>query len=528
MIGLDRPSVTLSGRRVVSGPGRPGGPHRRRYLPGLDALETREVLSTLVVMNTNASGPGSLRQLVQTAANGDVVTFDPGLNGKTIKSNSGSIAVLKNVQILGPGKDLLTLDASYGQMFRVLSGATNVTIAGLTIKGGVDEVEGGAIRDWGGNNSTLVLRDDAFIGNKVFGDNARGGAVAKEKGTLRIEGCVFRENTVESLPGHGDASGAAVFAQGRLVVIDSTFEDGQVRAGTLPSQLFTTRGGTGRGGAIAYSAAKGAVADLEGRPVNPEGRSLAGVFISGSTFRSNLIYAGYGAALPKTPTDGGDAFGGAVSIEANDVDGLTVQVLTSQFRDNEANAGQAGEGLGNDLPANGGNAYGGGVWVNAGTSAGLSLLVDQQSGFFGNIAAGGNGRSMPKMSDPSLFHSRRAGDGHGGGIAIEAAESTLATFSIKNSLFASDAEGGRGGWIGQNSTDVWGGDGGNGYGGGVWIDAGASTDSTFSVVGDTFIACGAWGEFGGSATLELGFGGTGGDGIGGALDFHAGGSPARS
>ncbi|MGA9922026.1 MAG: hypothetical protein WBQ29_01410 [Isosphaeraceae bacterium] len=42
---------------------------RRRSRPSLEALETRQLLSTYVVINTNDSGAGSLRQAIINANN---------------------------------------------------------------------------------------------------------------------------------------------------------------------------------------------------------------------------------------------------------------------------------------------------------------------------------------------------------------------------------------------------------------------------------------------------------------------------
>ena len=57
--------------------------------------------ATLTVMNTNDSGPGSLRQALADAHNEDVINFDPSLNGQTITLTSGELVVNKIVSIYG-------------------------------------------------------------------------------------------------------------------------------------------------------------------------------------------------------------------------------------------------------------------------------------------------------------------------------------------------------------------------------------------------------------------------------------------
>ena len=72
--------------------------HRARvvFRPHGWELEGRTLLSTLTVMNNQASGPGSLPQEVAQASSGDTIDFAPGLAGETIRlsaplSFSGSL-----------------------------------------------------------------------------------------------------------------------------------------------------------------------------------------------------------------------------------------------------------------------------------------------------------------------------------------------------------------------------------------------------------------------------------------------------
>lgn len=49
----------------------------------------RGTAATLIVTNANDSGPGSLRQALADANNGDTIQFDVALNGQTISLTSG-------------------------------------------------------------------------------------------------------------------------------------------------------------------------------------------------------------------------------------------------------------------------------------------------------------------------------------------------------------------------------------------------------------------------------------------------------
>src|SRR5436309_15597040 len=53
----------------------------------------------IVVTNTNDSGPGSLRQALADANDGDTIDFDPSLNGQTVTLTSGQLNVDKDVAI---------------------------------------------------------------------------------------------------------------------------------------------------------------------------------------------------------------------------------------------------------------------------------------------------------------------------------------------------------------------------------------------------------------------------------------------
>ena len=63
--------------------------------------------TTITVTNTNDSGPGSLRQALANASDGDTINF--AVTG-TIGLTSGQLLVDKNVTISGPGTAILNVD----------------------------------------------------------------------------------------------------------------------------------------------------------------------------------------------------------------------------------------------------------------------------------------------------------------------------------------------------------------------------------------------------------------------------------
>jgi hypothetical protein len=141
--------------------------------------------ATITVINTNDSGPGSLRQALANASNGDTINF--AVTG-TISLISGELVIGKNVTIAGPGANRLSIDG--GQelgstyTFAVVSGET-VTISGLTITGdggGIRNddailtvsncVVSGAAQQAGLLNSGVIA--SVTIINSLFSDNSEG------------------------------------------------------------------------------------------------------------------------------------------------------------------------------------------------------------------------------------------------------------------------------------------------------------------------------------------------------------------
>ena len=65
--------------------------------------------ATIIVTNSNDSGPGSLRGAIATAGDGDTIQFDPALKGQAIMLTSGELFVNNNITISGPGANMLTV-----------------------------------------------------------------------------------------------------------------------------------------------------------------------------------------------------------------------------------------------------------------------------------------------------------------------------------------------------------------------------------------------------------------------------------
>ena len=94
--------------------GRIASPAYRRssFVPRLEVLEDRTVLSTLTVMNNLDSGAGSLRDAIKNANIGDTIVFAPSLDGQTITLTSGELAISKSLDIAGPGAGSLAISGN--------------------------------------------------------------------------------------------------------------------------------------------------------------------------------------------------------------------------------------------------------------------------------------------------------------------------------------------------------------------------------------------------------------------------------
>jgi hypothetical protein len=89
----------------------------------------------ITVTNINDSGPGSLRQALADANDGDTITF--AVSG-TIGLTSGELLVDDSITISGPGANMLTVSRASATHFRIfhVNPGHSVTIAGLTISNG--------------------------------------------------------------------------------------------------------------------------------------------------------------------------------------------------------------------------------------------------------------------------------------------------------------------------------------------------------------------------------------------------------
>lgn len=161
------------------------------------------------VINTNDSGPGSLRSAIAQAKDGDAITFAPTLSGKTLVLTSGPLVINSNIIVSGPGPDKLTISGNDENPVFSIPGAQTVTISNLTISGGNNPDNGGGIEtgnDSSGANLTLIKVD---IQNNHAGGS--GGGIYNS-GNLQLIDSIVRNNDA-------GANGGGIFSDAAWTIL---------------------------------------------------------------------------------------------------------------------------------------------------------------------------------------------------------------------------------------------------------------------------------------------------------------------
>lgn len=461
---------------------------RRSSVPQLLALEDRTLLSVLTVLNNADSGAGSLRDTLAAAQSGDTIVFDPSLAYQTITLTSGPLALSSNLTIDGPGANLLAISGNHASQLFTLSGSAQVTLANLTLTGGMAS-QGGAV--FIGESAALTLDNDVLSGNQAVGDssgNALGGAVYTSAGaSLTVDNTRFLNNQTN---GTNHSFGGAVANAGTVVITGATFTGNQALGST--TSYSVPQPGASQGGAIG---------NLDG----------ATATITGSTFTGNQAM-GSGT---------GDGVGGALCNQDAYVfpftgTGVRCTVVQCTFANNTAQGGSTA--------ANGGG--GGAIEDEPGVSLtvlGCTFTGNQANGGGGLGASGGAIDNQPAVTvtiaDSQFLSNSAIGSGMGAS-AYAGAVDNLQTMTIANCLFTGNRAVGGPMADGMNTF-------GEGFGGALFSGFGTFTGATVlltlsnSVIADNEAVGGS-----GAATqvdpvfTATGFGGGINNGVGGTMHIN--------
>lgn len=431
--------------------------------------------TVLTVTSAVDGASGSLRQVLGSASDGDVIRFAPNLRRATLTLTEGELDVDVSVRIEGTGQ---TLDAAGLSRIMVLDQpGTSISLSDLIFVGGsapgdpTRATAGGAILAEG---VTLQICGSSFVGNQAvsagpaqaeasFVQLGLGGAIAAFDSVVSISDSVFSRNravggdntTNQQASG---ALGGAIFAGDRipgavteLVLRRSQFTDNSAigGSGVVPIAAFpTSDGGRAAGGAVYSDRAALSAAEID----------FVGNSVTGGDGLDGSESNPYGNEVGA----GGNAAGGAVWIEGRGVrSGVTVPLDLQQvnFMSNTATGGRTGEQDSSTLAGKqGGRAFGGGagavLWVGV-------TMTDVT--FEDNLAFGGAAR--PNAAGGGDINSQTGGVAQGGGAFVESPQSVQA---VRLSLRNNTAQGGPGGDSAPDSGTSAG-EGGYAYGGALLI-----------------------------------------------------------
>jgi hypothetical protein len=340
----------------------------------------------IVVTNTNDSGPGSLRNALAIANDGDTIDAT-GVSG-TILLTSGELQITHNVTINGPGVGNLTVNGNATS--RVFENfASNVIIFGFTITNGLppigDTNGGGGILNHGG----LTVSDSGILNNNAGFANpfcADGGGINTVGGTLTVRNSVISSN---------DGAGGGISADGATVTVSNSTINGNGGAcgpggigslgnGTLTVLNSTISGNTADGCGDCFGSQGGGIGSFGSGSVTVMNSTISGnsshggiggggVYNSGETLTlTNSTISGNFVDAPGTQ-GGGIWNGGNLTVTNSTISGNSA-ITGGGILNGTGGAAQIGDTILNAGP--------GGTIANAGTftSLGYSLAGDNGGG----------------------------------------------------------------------------------------------------------------------------------------------------
>ena len=309
---MRRISVSAPARRSL-GEGGFLNPPARICLALLCAAAVSAHANIITVTNTNDNGPGSLRQALIDANDGDTINFAVTV---TIGLTSDELLVNKSVTISGPGTDVLAINGNATYRVFHIAPSKIVTISELTITNGNASNE--PVPDGGGiynDHATLTLGNCTITNNVAFRDG--GGVHNAGAATLTLNDCVINGNVTGNDGGgicNDGTGGAAIMGINNSTVSSNSAthgagicNDGRMKGATLLQISNTTLSNNSAGydaGAILNIADTKGTATLSNCTISGNSapnygggiNNVAGLTITNSTFAFNSASAGGGIA----------------------------------------------------------------------------------------------------------------------------------------------------------------------------------------------------------------------------------------
>ena len=319
--------------------------------------------TTITVTNGNDSGPGSLRQALVQANDGDTINFDPSVNIVTL--TTAELVITKSITISASPQMVTVQRASQAPQFRifhVMPGHT-VEINGLTISGGhiTDDNGGGILND----HSTLTIAHCTVNGNAIMSGsvaNLSGGGIYNS-GTMTLNQVIVNNNYAAfGGGGPNPPSGGGISNTGTMIII----------AGTVQSNLgFWSAGGIYNTGMLTITGSM-IVNNQTGSPGH-FGGSGGGIINDGTMTIQDSTISGNTAV-------GGDLQGG----DGGGISGNNNTITNSTITGNSALHGGGVAGGGNiehtTFSTNSASRAGGALYLTSSLELGNTILKAGVSG----------------------------------------------------------------------------------------------------------------------------------------------------
>ncbi|MBI5934796.1 MAG: hypothetical protein HY867_13920 [Chloroflexi bacterium] len=327
-------------------------------LVGGAVLTTPAYAATLTVTTTDDSGPGSLRQALLDANNGDVIDAT-GISGTITLASQ--LTVDDDVTINGPGAASLTVCGNNAVRVFFISTGKTVTINNLTIEHGkmVDNNGGGIY-----NMGFLALNHVAVSSNTVEKSitNVVGGGIYSGTGSsLTVMNSTIDHNTANDMGGGIIASEASIHLE------NVTINSNQVLSGS------------GEGGGIAILSSPSALLNKVTLSGNSAELTGGGLYSNVSLALTNSLVISNNVTTnnPQTNAGGGLSFDGA--NQTFDLTNVTVAINSAATGNGNGNGGGIGLWSGtlniiNVTLAGNSADQGGGIWKSGGSGKTINML----------------------------------------------------------------------------------------------------------------------------------------------------------
>ena len=196
--------------------------HLTRGGLALAALLVTVALAAQTMVYSGADdGPGSLRQAIRDANDGELIFIDPALDDTELALSGGAIRIDKDLMVFGsPSRKLRVRGTERDRLFEITDGA-RVTLSGMAMsRGGSDK--GGAVRV---DNADVSLVDVDIEDSRATGDG--GGGLYGMNAKVDLQRVRMKGNRADGPDGRGGA--VRLDGGSRLTALDSDFEDNRAR-----------------------------------------------------------------------------------------------------------------------------------------------------------------------------------------------------------------------------------------------------------------------------------------------------------